>query len=78
MFVVDIPEVPTERAQLVLAQTGADDIRRNSQSSLRPTRAEHISEMIEELQPEINITLEDRKMFIMDAPDMPLQPMNVQ
>jgi hypothetical protein len=39
MFVVDIPDVPTERAQLVLVQTDAEDIRRNSQSSLRPTRA---------------------------------------
>jgi hypothetical protein len=39
MFVVDIPDVPSELAQLVLVQTGAEDILRNSQSSLRPTRA---------------------------------------
>jgi hypothetical protein len=43
MFVVEIPEIPTERAQLVLAQTDAENIRRNSQSSLRPTRAQSSS-----------------------------------
>ena len=66
MFVMDIPDVPIERVQLVLAQADVKksvlksvrtvgvypiaensvdaeriDIRRNSQSSLRPTRAGH-------------------------------------